>query len=100
MPRAASHIDEKIISLFHRWLVKKNNPNISKKLERKWVPGGKLIKGSFLSFLLWESHRLRLREVSSPLCYPTTTTSARFPYYQFPTLFTDWAWMPKDAFFW
>lgn len=29
VPRAASHIDEKIISLFHRWLVKKKNPNLS-----------------------------------------------------------------------
>lgn len=57
MPQAASHIDEKIISLLHRWLVKKNNPNLSKKLERKWPPSRELIKGSFVSFLSWENHR-------------------------------------------
>lgn len=73
MPQAASHIDEKIISLLHRWLVKKNNPNLSKKLERKWAPSRELIKGFFVSFLSWESHRnkfwLRLRggEPSFPL---------------------------------
>lgn len=44
MPQAASHIDEKTISLLHRWLVKKNNPHLSKKLERKWAPSRELIK--------------------------------------------------------
>lgn len=71
MPQAASHIDEKIISLLHRWLVKKNNPNLSKKLERKWAPSRELIKGFFVSFLSWESHRnkfwLRLRGGEPPL---------------------------------